>query len=88
MTVDHVVFVPGYLLDSRLWESAIRALGDRVTAQVPELGPFTTIGEMAESILERAPAPNASTAAGRAGGRSACRGGPGVTLTTAAAVRT
>lgn len=55
MTVDHVVFVPGYLLDSRLWESAIRALGDRVTAHVPELGPFSSIGEMAESILERAP---------------------------------
>lgn len=55
MNVDHVVFVPGYMLDRRLWASVTEALGNAVTTQVPDLGPCSSIEEMATVVLDHAP---------------------------------
>ena len=51
----HVVMVPGYLLDRRLWNPVIHRLGSSADVSVPDLRPFDSVDAMAEHVLKHAP---------------------------------
>lgn len=51
----HVVLVPGYLLDRRLWTSVIARIGANAAVTVPDLAGFDSVEAMADQVLEQAP---------------------------------
>lgn len=53
--MSHVVFLPGLLLDERLWAHQVSALADIATADVADLGRDDSLGAMAARVLAAAP---------------------------------
>jgi len=51
-----LVLVPGLLCDSTVWEQQARALGAFTTIQITDHGKLDSLGNIAEALLERAPA--------------------------------
>ena len=51
----HVVLIPGYLLDQRLWTSVMHRIEPRATLSVPDLTGFDCVDAMAEHVLQQAP---------------------------------
>jgi pimeloyl-ACP methyl ester carboxylesterase len=52
---EALILIPGLLCDAEVWAPQIAALGDLVTAHVPDHGARDSLGSMAEAILARAP---------------------------------
>lgn len=53
---ETVVLVPGLMCDAAVWQQQTSALSARCSVQVAAHGPSTTLAEMAERILDQAPA--------------------------------
>lgn len=51
----HVVLVPGYLLDHRLWTAVTRRIECRATVSIPDLSGFDSVDAMADHVLQQAP---------------------------------
>lgn len=51
----HVILVPGYLLDRRLWTSVIRRIEPIASVSIPDLACFDSVDAMAGHVLEQAP---------------------------------
>jgi len=50
-----LILLPGMLCDAELWRHQTETLGDIAAIQVPDLGRYWSIGEMAASVLAVAP---------------------------------
>lgn len=51
-----LVMIPGLLCDAGLWQAQIDALSGMAEIVIPDLRPFDSIADMAEHVLETAPA--------------------------------
>ena len=54
--VPHLILIPGLMCDSAVWEHQARTLAALTTIDIPDHGTLNSLGEMAEAVLERAPA--------------------------------
>jgi len=53
-SLPQLILLPGLLNDAELWRDQISGLADVARPWVPDLAPYATIREMAESVLEKA----------------------------------
>jgi pimeloyl-ACP methyl ester carboxylesterase len=52
--LPQLILLPGLLNDAELWRDQISGLADVARVWVPDLAPYATLREMAESVLAKA----------------------------------